>query len=75
MKEEGWDKLPKISLLYNDTEQNKLIAEVLQETYRKHLGVTIELESVEVGTYFERRGKLDYNIARSSFIADLQRSI
>ena len=70
MKEEGWEKLPKISFLYNDTEQNKKIAEVLQELYRKHLGVTIELESVEAGTYYERRGKLDFNIARSSFIAD-----
>lgn len=70
MKEEGWNELPKVSLLYNDTEQNKVVAEVLQETYRKHLGITIELESVEVGTYFERRGNLDYNIARSSFIAD-----
>ncbi|MBA4493212.1 peptide ABC transporter substrate-binding protein [Paenactinomyces guangxiensis] len=71
MKEEGWSKLPTVTLLYsNTTEKNKKIAEAVQEMYRKHLGVEIQLQAKENKVYFADQRSKNYIMTTSSFLAD-----
>lgn len=70
MKEEGWDRLPTVKLLYNADEKNKLVAEALQEMYRKNLGVTIKLQSQETKVFFDNQINRNYQMSRSSFLPD-----
>lgn len=70
MKEEGWDRLPAVTLLYNADEKNKLVAEALQEMYRKNLGVTIRLQSQESKVFFDSQINRNYQMSRSSFLPD-----
>ncbi|MFC4077110.1 peptide ABC transporter substrate-binding protein [Salinithrix halophila] len=70
MKEEGWDELPKVTLLFSNNDKNKAEAEALQEMYRKHLGVSIQLRSQESKVFFENQRSKNYQFSRSSFLAD-----
>jgi dipeptide transport system substrate-binding protein len=70
MKEEGWDRLPTVRLLYNANEKNKLVAEALQEMYRKNLGVEIKLQSQETKVFFDSQINRNYQMSRSSFLPD-----
>ncbi|MFD1406800.1 peptide ABC transporter substrate-binding protein [Kroppenstedtia eburnea] len=70
MKEEGWTKLPKVTILYNKDETHKKVAETIQEMWRKHLDAKAELQAREVGVYFDERRSGNFIIARSSFLPD-----
>jgi dipeptide transport system substrate-binding protein len=70
MKEEGWKSLPTVTLLYNANEKNKLVAEALQEMYRKNLGVKIKLQSQETKVFFDSQINRNYQMSRSSFLPD-----
>ncbi|MDR6224992.1 peptide ABC transporter substrate-binding protein [Desmospora profundinema] len=70
MKEEGWDELPKVEILYNKDDQHKKVAEAIQEMYREHLGVEVGLQAREVGVFFDEQKGLDYSLSRSSFLPD-----
>lgn len=71
MKEEGWSKLPPVTLLYsNSTDKNKTLAEAIQEMYRKHLGVEITLQAKESKVYFQDQRSKNYLMTTSSFLAD-----
>ncbi|GGA35987.1 dipeptide-binding protein DppE [Kroppenstedtia guangzhouensis] len=70
MKEEGWTKLPKVTILYNKDEKHKKVAETIQEMWRKNLNAEVELQAREVGVYFDERRSGNFIIARSSFLPD-----
>lgn len=70
MKEEGWDKLPEVTLLYSTNDKNKAEAEAMQEMYRKHLGINIKLQNQESKVFFENQRNKNYQFSRSSFLAD-----
>lgn len=70
MKEEGWDQLPKVEILYNKDDQHKKVAEAIQEMYREHLGVEVGLQAREVGVFFDEQKGLNYSLSRSSFLPD-----
>ena len=48
---------------------NKIAVE-LQEMWRKELGVEVELRQLEWKTYLAAQGRLDYDLCRSSWVAD-----
>lgn len=71
MKEEGWSKLPTVTLLYsNSSDKNKTLAEAIQEMYRKNLGVEVTLQAKEKKVYFDDQKKKNYIMTTSSFLAD-----
>lgn len=67
---EGGHGLPRIELLYNNSENHRLIAEAIQEMWRRELGVTVELVNQENKVALAARRSGDYQILRSNWIGD-----
>jgi oligopeptide transport system substrate-binding protein len=66
----GGAGFPRLELLYNTTEANRLIAEALQQMWHKGLGIDIGLlnQEAKVQTVSMRSG--DYQIGRFAWIGD-----
>lgn len=62
--------LPEVTLLYNTSEEHKVIAEAVQEMWKKNLGVNVNLTNQEWKVYLQTRAKGDYQLARSAWIGD-----
>lgn len=61
---------PEISILYNTLESHKLVGAIIQEHWKQHLGITVQLENREWKTYLKAVNGLDYHIARGGWIGD-----
>lgn len=62
---------PQITYLYNTADTNKMIAESLQEQWKKNLGIDIKLENIEWSVFLDRRRKQhDFDMARGSWVGD-----
>jgi dipeptide transport system substrate-binding protein len=71
MKEEGWNKLPEVTLLYsNSNEKYKKIAEAVQEMLRQHLNVDIQLQAKEKKVFFSDQRSSNFVMQLASFLAD-----
>ncbi|MGE7919743.1 peptide ABC transporter substrate-binding protein [Viridibacillus sp. NPDC093762] len=68
MAEEGWSKLPEVTLLYNTAENHKKIAEAVQEMIDQNLGVKLKLSNQEWGTYLETTKQGNFQMARMGWI-------
>ncbi|WP_028782129.1 peptide ABC transporter substrate-binding protein [Thalassobacillus devorans] len=68
MKEEGWETLPEVTLLYNTSENHKRVAEVVQEMYKQNLGVDINLSNQEWKTYLDTTKQGNFQMARMGWI-------
>ncbi len=66
---EGRDT-PVVELLFNTSENHKLVAEALQAMWRTELGLTVELRNMENKTVLESRRAGAYDLLRSVWIAD-----
>jgi len=66
----GGRGLRKLRLLFRTGEDMRRMGEAVQSMWKRNLGVDIELENVEWGTYMKRAIGLDYDIAARSWIAD-----
>ncbi len=66
----GGEGFPSVSILYNTLESHKLVAAVIQEQWRQHLGIEIELENREWKTYLKTVHAMEYDIARAGWIGD-----
>ncbi|MFB4169801.1 peptide ABC transporter substrate-binding protein [Virgibacillus sp. JSM 102003] len=70
MAEEGYDKLPPVTLTYNTSESHKAIAATLQDMFIENLGVEVTLENTEWNVFLEDQKGLKHQLSRSSFIFD-----
>jgi len=61
---------PPIEIHYNQSESHRDIAEFIAEGWRRTFGFTVRLRSQERKIHLDRQKNLDYNISRSSWIAD-----
>ena len=61
---------PKLKLLYNTSESHKKLAAAVQESWRRKLGVDIELVNMEWKVYLDRKDRGDYDIARSAWLGE-----
>jgi ABC-type oligopeptide transport system substrate-binding subunit len=61
---------PRVSLLFNTSEDHRRIAEAIQAMWKRDLGITIELSNQEWGSYLQATQALRYDIARRSWIGD-----
>lgn len=62
--------LPEITLLYNTSEGHKQIAEILQEMWKKNLGVEVNIANEEWQVFLQDRHDGNYQIARLGWFAD-----
>ncbi|MFN3198889.1 MAG: peptide ABC transporter substrate-binding protein [Bradymonadia bacterium] len=61
---------PRLKLSYNTLEGHKLIAQYIQEQWRKNLGVEIDLENMEWKVLIKKQNEKDYDISRLAWIGD-----
>jgi oligopeptide transport system substrate-binding protein len=61
---------PRISILYNSSQQHAGIAVEIQAMWKRVLNVDVELRQVEWTAYLQALDGLDYDIARSSWVGD-----
>lgn len=61
---------PKIEILYNTLDSHRVIAEALQQMWRRNLGINIVLNNQEWQTYLSTTRAGDYDISRAGWIGD-----
>lgn len=61
---------PSISLLYNTDENHKLIAETVQDMWKRNLNIDVKLHNKEWKTYLQDVDTLSFEIARAGWIGD-----
>jgi oligopeptide transport system substrate-binding protein len=66
----GGEGFPKLTYLYNTLELHRSIAQVLQETWKRELGIEIALENQEFRVVIENRNQGNFQIARNGWVAD-----
>jgi len=67
---EGGKGLPPVEILFNTSENHRLIAEAIQEMWRRDLGVDARLVNQENKVVLAARRAGDYQILRSNWIGD-----
>ncbi|MED3570906.1 peptide ABC transporter substrate-binding protein [Cytobacillus praedii] len=70
MEEEGYEKLPEVTLTYSTSDTHKKIAEALQQMFKDNLGVEVKLANMEWNVFAEEQTALKFQLSRSSFLAD-----
>jgi oligopeptide transport system substrate-binding protein len=64
-------QLPHLEILYNDSPTlHRTIAERVQQMWREHLGIDVQLRGLEWGVYLDAQDKKDYFTCRAGWIAD-----
>ncbi len=66
----GGRGLPTIEILFNTDESHRTIAEKIQNDWKKHLGIDVELKNQEWGVFIDAQRNLDYGICRAGWGAD-----
>jgi oligopeptide transport system substrate-binding protein len=61
---------PKFEILYNTQEAHKAIAELIQDQWKRNLGVDVGLRNQEWGAYQDTVRMFGYDVARASWIGD-----
>lgn len=62
---------PSFEILYNTSEDHKVIAEAIQEMWKVNLGIEgVTLTNQEWGTYLDSRDEGDFTVARAGWIGD-----
>lgn len=61
---------PSFNILINSSESNRMIAEVIQEMWRKNLNIRVGIENQEWKSYLASRAAGDFTVARASWVGD-----
>ncbi len=61
---------PTLEILYNTSESHKLIAEAIQQMWRKNLGIDVALINQDWKVYLQSRREGTFDIARAAWIGD-----
>jgi oligopeptide transport system substrate-binding protein len=73
LAEAGFPKgqgLPPVEIHYNSSDAHKSIAEVIGDTWRRDLGITVKLRNEEWKVYLDTQNTLRYQLSRSAWIGD-----
>jgi oligopeptide transport system substrate-binding protein len=62
--------LPTVTLRYNTSEGHRQVAEAVQAMWRKHLGISAEIENQEWKVYLKSLETRDYQLGRFGWIGD-----
>jgi len=66
----GGKGFPKLLYIYNTLEGHRQIAQVLQEAWRRELGIEIEIQNQEFKVLIDNRRQGNFDIARDAWGAD-----
>jgi oligopeptide transport system substrate-binding protein len=66
----GGAHFPPVSFLYNEGELNRYIGIELKSMFERQLGISISLRPQENKVYLNSQSRLDYDMARASWIGD-----
>lgn len=66
----GGKGLPRFELLFNSSESHRLVAEAVQEMWRRELGVDVALSNQELKSILDTRRAGNYEVLRSVWTAD-----
>ncbi|MFS0782597.1 peptide ABC transporter substrate-binding protein [Bacillus sp. 1P06AnD] len=70
MKEEGYNKLPEVTLTYSTSPNHQKIAETVQQMLKQNIGVDVKLANMEWNVFSEKQSNLEFQFSRSSFLPD-----
>jgi oligopeptide transport system substrate-binding protein len=62
--------MPPLEILYNTNEGHRKIAVALQQMWKKHLNIDVTMVNQEWKVYLDTRDRMEYTIARASWIGD-----
>ena len=68
----GGKGMRQLELLYNTSEGHRKIAVAIQEMWRQHLGIQIQLHNQDWKVYLQKSQAMDYDISRAGWIADYE---
>ncbi len=66
----GKERFPTFEIHYNKSESHRDIAEVVADTWRRVLGVDVQLLNQEWKTYLDTQRTFNYDVSRSAWIQD-----
>jgi oligopeptide transport system substrate-binding protein len=66
----GGKGFPSVELTYNTQQNNRLIAEAIQQMWRKNLGIEVTVANLEWKVYLDSQHSLNYDVQRAGWIAD-----
>lgn len=66
----GGKGFPRIEVNYNTMEKHRIIAEALQQMWRKHLGIDVTLVNEEWRVYMATQAAINFDVQRGGWIAD-----
>ncbi len=66
----GGKGFPRLQVLYNTSEANRDIAEVIQQMWKDHLNIRVDLVNQEWKVYLASTDAGDFDIARAAWIGD-----
>jgi oligopeptide transport system substrate-binding protein len=66
----GGKGFPTIEVLYNTAEGHALIAQKIQDHWRKHLGIDLKLANQEWSVFLASTHSMEYQVARAAWGAD-----
>ncbi len=61
---------PKLTLIYNTSDNHKRTAEYIQQQWKENLGIDVSLENMEWATFLSKRQANDFQIARDGWVGD-----
>ena len=70
LKEAGQASFPKMSMLLNESGNNKVIAEYIQEQLRKNLNIQLDLEIMTAQERFSRMSQKDFDMVFAGWSGD-----
>ncbi len=66
----GGEGFPEVTYLYNTSEGHRAIAQVLQQQWKRELGVEVRLRNMEWRVFMAETRTTEYQIARGGWIGD-----
>jgi oligopeptide transport system substrate-binding protein len=67
----GGRGFPALTLKYNTAENHRSVAVAVQQMWKKHLGIDVQLQNEEWRVYLDTLDEHDYHIARMGWVADI----
>jgi oligopeptide transport system substrate-binding protein len=61
---------PKIEILFNSDETHKAIAEVIQQQWKRTLGIDVDLRGIAWPAYLDAMHKIDFDVCRAGWVPD-----
>jgi oligopeptide transport system substrate-binding protein len=65
------EDFPAVTLLYNTSDFDRTVSEAVQHMWRTELNVPVQLANQDYKVYLDAMSRLDYNICRSTWLADV----